>query len=692
MNLIFQTPWWFIPVCILGGIAFAALLYYKDMRSEIPVKIRWILASFRFLAVTIIALLLLSPLVKTTSRTVEKPVIILAQDDSHSLLLNRDSAYYRNTYPAEIRKLEESLKEDFDVSTYHFSDKVTEGLSTTFSGQETDISALLADLKIRYANRNVGALIIATDGIYNKGNQPVYEAENLSFPIYTLALGDTNIQKDIILSEVNYNKVCYLGNSFPLEVVVKAQKCKNARTTLTVSKNGQTLFTKQLQITEESYLETVALTLQANQSGLQHYRIALSTVEGEISISNNVQDIYVDVLDARQKILILAAAPHPDVSAIRQSLEKNTNYEVEVALQKDFNKSIASYNLVIAHQLPAKGQNAKTLTDATLAKIPVWYILGSQSDINQFNTLNTGLKIVQTQNKADESQAVMNNEFALFTFDEDAASTLTDAPPLSTTYGDYKLTPSMVPLFYQKIGKVSTRKPLLVFSQGTEVRSGILCGEGLWRWRLNNYLQKGNHNAFDELISKTIQYLSIKADKSFFRVEGKNRYASNEAVIFSGEVYNENYEMINDPEVLMNITDQSGKKYEFTFSKTTHAYHLNAGEFPVGDYRYQARVKVGNKVFQENGEFSVAAVMAESLDLVADHNLLNTLAKRHKGEMVYPATMSKLVELLKARDDIAAVSYTRKQFDDVINLLWVLLLIIALLGTEWFLRKRAGAY
>jgi hypothetical protein len=194
------------------------------------------------------------------------------------------------------------------------------------------------------------------------------------------------------------------------------------------------------------------------------------------------------------------------------------------------------------------------------------------------------------------------------------------------------------------------------------------------------------------LIGKAIQYLSIKADKSFFRVEGKNRCSTNEPVIFTGEVYNENYEMINDPEVLMSISDQKGKKYEYTFSKTAHAYHLNAGSFPVGDYRYSARVKVGNKVYQENGEFSVAEVVTESLNLVADHNLMHNLAARHNGVMLYPAEMNKLPELLKERDDIAAISYTRKQFDDVINLLWVLLLILALLAAEWFLRKRAGAY
>jgi hypothetical protein len=693
LNLIFQLSPWFIVLCLIGGAGFAALLYYRERRSELPARLRWLLAGFRFLAITIIAILLLSPLIRSNTKTLEKPVIIIAQDNSKSLLMNRDSVYYRGQYMPGIKRLFEELSQDYDVKAYQFSDRVTEGLELPFNGQETDISALIDDMKIRYANRNVGAMILATDGIYNKGNQPLYESEGISFPIYTIAMGDTNTQKDLIISEVNYNKVCYLGNNFPVEVLVKAQKCRGASTTLTVSRNGQTFFSKVIAVGDDPYFETVPLSLKATQSGLVHYRIALSPVNGEISVNNNYQDIYVDVLDARQKILILAAAPHPDISAIRQSLELNSNYEVEVAMLRDFNKNPSAYNLVILDQVPAKGQlSAKVLSDAAAAKVPLLYILGSSSDLVQFNNQNSGLKIVQAQGRTDEAQAMMNNDFMLFTLDEPLTSVVQDAPPLITPYGDYKLSPSMVPLFFQKIGNVSTRKPLIAFSQGTEVRNGIICGEGIWKWRLNNYMNKGNHDAFNELIGKMIQYLSIKEDKSLFRVDAKNRFSENESVQFGAELYNENYEMINEPDVMMKLSDAKGKKYEFSFSKTAHAYHLNAGLFPAGDYSWEAQVKVGNKLLSDRGEFSVSEVFAESINLVADHSLLNSIAVRHKGEMVAPANMESLVDKIKSRDDIVTVSYEQKQYSEIINMIVVLLLIIALLAAEWFLRKRGGAY
>lgn len=693
MNLILQAPAWFFLLCLLGGAVYAAILYYKERTSELSKSLKYILAGVRFLAVTLIAILLLSPLIKTNIKTVEKPVIILAQDNSRSLVMNADSLYYKNEYPAAIRALIEDLQQDYEVRPYHFSQKTGEELKTDFTGPLTDMSSMIEDIRVRYANRNVGAFIIASDGIYNQGSNPLYEAEHLPFPIYTIALGDTNIRRDVILSEVNYNKVSYLGNSFPVEVVVNANRCKGRSTVMTVSHNGQNLFSKNISITDDKYMETVSLMLEARQSGMQHYHINLTTLEGEISKTNNSQDIYVDILDARQKILILADAPHPDVTALRQSLESNRNYEVEVAMQRDFKKPIDPYHLVILHQVPSKTQTMADQLRSTLGKkIPALFILGASSDLNQLNALNIGVRISQSQARADESQAVLNTGFSLFSLDDETARLCSEAPPLSCPYGDYKLTPSSVPLFYQKVGKVTTAKPLMLFGQGQETRSGIICGEGIWRWRLYDYLQKGDHRAFDELTGKAIQYLSIKADKGLFRVYCNNRFTEHEPVQFTAELYNESYEMINEPEVTMTLTDQKGKKFEFTFSRTSNAYHLNAGIFPPGDYSYLAKVKSGNRVLQETGVFSVTLVNKESLKLVADHSLLNTLAERHKGKMVYPKELSSLAEMIRKRDDIAAVSYSQKKYSDIINLFWVLMLIIGLLSLEWFLRKRGGAY
>ncbi|MCD4665305.1 MAG: hypothetical protein K8R68_08530, partial [Bacteroidales bacterium] len=183
-----------------------------------------------------------------------------------------------------------------------------------------------------------------------------------------------------------------------------------------------------------------------------------------------------------------------------------------------------------------------------------------------------------------------------------------------------------------------------------------------------------------------------KVDKSFFRVFSKNNFKENENIIIDAEVYNESYELVNDPEVTLTITNSEGKKYTFTFSKSSKAYYLNAGSLPVDNYKYTARVLVGDKIFTDNGEFTVSPLNIEKINSIADHNLLYNLAKRRGGEMVYPGQLDELFEKINSREDIKTISYTKKRFTEILNLPWLLILIIALLSAEWFMRKRAGGY
>ncbi|MGZ4034571.1 MAG: hypothetical protein ACXVP4_06870, partial [Bacteroidia bacterium] len=183
MNIIFEYPSWFILFCLFTGAAYSFILYRKDKKlSETPVWLVRIMAVFRFLVVTILALLLLSPLLKTINRTVEKPVIIIAQDNSESIAVGKDSAFYHTEYKQKLQNLINKLGDKYEVRSYTFADKIKE-LGTTdslkFNEKQTDISAFFDEVETRYSNRNVGAVIIATDGLYNKGANPVYSTNKI---------------------------------------------------------------------------------------------------------------------------------------------------------------------------------------------------------------------------------------------------------------------------------------------------------------------------------------------------------------------------------------------------------------------------------------------------------------------------------------------------------------------------------
>ena len=694
VNLSLSTEYslWLIIFCILAGAGGAAILYYKEKNRDFNLRTRRLLAWLRGIGIFLIAFLLLSPMIKTVTRRLEKPIVILAVDKSESVVIGEDSSYYRHDFLKSWNNLIAKLSKKYEVRDYSFSDNLKTGSQGAFDGKQTDMGEVFSEIGTRYANRNIAAVVLASDGIINRGADPLYASGNVNFPILTVAMGDTNQHKDLLINRAVYNQIAFLGNDFPVEISVSAYRCSGHNTTLTVSSEKKVLFTQNISIPAGDFNRTIPVRLPAAETGTQRYRISLSPVDGEISRTNNIRDIFIEVLDGRQKILLAAASPHPDVAAIRQGIEANPNYEVVEQSATEDPGNLSQYDLVILHQIPSvTDAGVRLIEKLRESKTPALYILGRQSNLQAFNQLKTGVIIPPSNAAMNEAYPVVNDKFPLFSLPADVVNVIQEMPPLSVPFGKYQLATGAEVLFNQRIGSVSTGMPLILFSQGADTKAGIVTGEGLWRWRIACFLRTGSHKAFDEFIAKTVQYLAVKTDKSRFRVMHKNSFLENEQVVFDAELYDESYELVNTPEARIEIRDSADKRYPFVFSRTSTAYTLNAGSFPPGKYSYEATV-TADKSMQKRGKFTVIPINVETLNTVADHNLLYNLASRHDGIMISPRDLDKVGEFLDNREDIKTVAYYEQRYTGLVNLWWALAVIIVLLGAEWFLRKRAGEY
>ncbi|MBI4645879.1 MAG: hypothetical protein HY738_04600 [Bacteroidia bacterium] len=593
---------------------------------------------------------------------------------------------------------------EYEVVTYSFGDKLEKGLNFSYNSKQTDFTNLFDEINKRYSNRNVGALIIASDGIYNTGKNPRFAYSGAEYPVYSIALGDSNLQRDIILSDVIYNKISFLGNKFPLQILILANDFKGSNTKLTVYNNNVNLYSEDILITDINFSKTINLQLTTDKSGLQHIRIAVTPLKEETNLKNNTKDIVIDVISSRQKILILANSPHPDIGAIKRALSQKPNYEVNSFLLDDFNQSIFDYNLVILHQLPSLTNSAtNVLSNITKTGISALYILGGQSDMNKINTLGTGFQVrngalrhgaesAHSKFNFDESQPSINDKFNLFEISKDANRFFNNAPPLIAPFGDYSVPANAALLSYQKINNISTTKPLIFFFQTNEAKYGFIAGEGLWRWRINNYAINANYEFFDDLLNKIVQYLSLKLNKDDFIVNTRRIYNENEPVIFEAEIYNQSFELVNKEEVNLQIVNSSDKMFSYIFNRTDNAYRLNAGVFPPGDYIYRAHTTINNIDKIKNGTFSIVPVNIETKNTVADHQLLYQLSNDNRGKLIYPSQIPELINIIKSSSDISSVSYTEKQLMDIIHIKWIFFILVILVAAEWLMRKYFGSY
>ncbi|MFO7614529.1 MAG: hypothetical protein R6W71_07825 [Bacteroidales bacterium] len=286
-------PLWLIIFCLVLAAGYAFALYFRDTRNEFQPLLKGLLSVIRFLAVFIISFMLLAPFIRSIFRDKEKPVIILAVDNSQSVVLNSDSAFYRVEFPEGLNLVARQLEQIAEVRPYLFGEHLTalpssDDLITSagFHDKLTHLSGIFPELNTLYYNRNVGALIIASDGIYNTGSNPVYQAKNWPYPVYTIAMGDTNVRMDLIITRVNYNRMVYLNNQFPVEMVIHADAMQGMQSRLSIFHEGKRLYSQEFFIDKNDFTATFAATLDAARSGLQKYVIVADPVEGELSNSN----------------------------------------------------------------------------------------------------------------------------------------------------------------------------------------------------------------------------------------------------------------------------------------------------------------------------------------------------------------------------------------------------------------------
>ena len=635
----------------------------------------------RFASLSVIILLLLNIFFRQLQNETQNPVVLLAIDNSSSMTAGADSAYVKNELLKNLESLKKNIGEKFTVKTILFGDKSTSGNGTPdFSEKETDLESLISDLDNNYSNQNIGALLVVSDGIYNKGANPVYASEKLGYPVYTVAMGDTNTVQDLLIQKINHNQVAYSGNNFPVEVVVNAKKFNGKEVVVSLMQNGAEKAKQTLKITSDNFLSACNFTLNAEAPGIIKYTAKISVLEGEKNITNNTQAFIVEVINNREKVLLLANAPHPDVSAIKDAILNSTAYEVEYGLSAEFKKPLKPYSLVIIHGF--SDAETRLLNDCRNNAIPAWLV-------NPSNTEDLpGVRISGAINRFNDAEPEINNSFGLFTISDELKKFTKDLPALKTFFGNYAAGNGANSLINQRIGAVETDNPILFFTETNGVKNAVFLGDGLWKWKLRDFAEHNNHNLFNELISKSVQYLSVKSDKSFFRITSPKIINENEAVELGAEVYNKSYEAVTDPDVTLVLTNSADKKFNYTFSKTSNAYRLGLGILPAGEYKYEAKVKHNNELFVKQGIFVVKEVIAEKINTVADHRLLYQLASHSGGKLFYPTGLEALQNEILESERIKPITYSQTSTSLLIDLKWLFWMLLVLFTIEWFFRKR----
>jgi hypothetical protein len=358
----------------------------------------------------------------------------------------------------------------------------------------------------------------------------------------------------------------------------------------------------------------------------------------------------------------------------------------------DVPDSLSKYSLIILNQIPTAKNAASTLLNKIAAnRIPVLFLIGPNTLPDQLTSIESGLRITASPN-TEEVQAIFDPNFSLFVLSDDSKKVLEESPPLVSPFGNTILSPIMQNLAFQNIRNIHTTKTLLAFGTDKGRKIGFVVGEGLWKWRLYNYQTAGNHEAFNELTHKMIQYLALRENEDNFNIYHPALYQETDAIEFTAELYNDSYELVNTPEVNFRIVNDSLQELTYQFDRTEDFYRLNAGNLKPGDYTFQAETDLGNQSFTESGSFSIVKNELEIQNTQADFGLLYRLSEQSGGKYFPFEDYGTLLDTIMANKQITVQQHQQTFQTEWINLKSIFYLLILLFAAEWFFRKYWGIY
>jgi hypothetical protein len=336
--------------------------------------------------------------------------------------------------------------------------------------------------------------------------------------------------------------------------------------------------------------------------------------------------------------------------------------------------------------------------------IPTLFVLGQQSDLEAFSRSQSLLRIRAGNGSSNDVSARFNPSFALFQPSGEAMAAIPGFPPLQAPFGDYRTAPEARVLLEQRIGRVNTEYPLLLFGERNGTRTGILTAEGWWLWRMFDYQEANNHERTDDVLGKTFQYLSVKSDRRRFRAApDRNLYTEQDRIRFQASLYNANYDAVNEPDATLAVTNADNERFDFRFNRAGEAYSLDAGSLPPGNYAYRAQTRLDGETLLAEGRFTVSPLQLETQRIEADHALLAELAASSGGSFFSAsaegqtsldaqALTQQLADAIVSRNTIKPIIHETLRTRSAIHWKALFFVFVFFLGVEWLLRKILGGY
>lgn len=666
-----------LSVLIAAGLSYFQYFYKNKSQSKLYKG----LAFLRFLIIFGILLLLINPIIsRKTYETVKTPLAIVV-DNSKSITELKADATSKEVF--EKLAANSNLKEKFDLQLYKFDSEFEafeEAKELNFKGKQSHVDKVAKSLKS--INKNIiFPTVLISDGNQTSGEDYVFtfDANN---KVYPLVVGDTTTYLDLKISQINVNKYAFHKNKFPVEVFLQYAGTKSINASFSIAQGNNVLNQQTVSFSPSQKAQVVTVLLPADRIGMQLFTAKISSPESEKNTYNNSKKFAVEVIDQRSEIALISSINHPDLGAIKRSIETNASRKVTIVKPNEISE-LNKYNVLILYQPTAEFKN---VFDANKnLRINTWIVTGNNTDYNLLNQQQSQMTFRVSTQKEDYL-ASFNSDFNLFATDNIGFENF---PPLENAYGTIKANDNVSVLLTSRIRTLDANAPMLAFSDQQGVRSAFLIGENIWKWRAQSYIDHKSFDKFDVFADKIIQFLASNDSKKSLIVNHERFYNSGDALEITAQYFNKNYELDEKARLTISVTNSQTKQVKrYDLLRASNSFKVNLDGLAAGNYTFTVKELNSNSSYSAG--FEILDFDIEKQFVNPDLVRLRQLASQTQGAIFVPNQIDNLIKTLLDNNDYKSVQKEIVTKTPIIDWIWLLILIALALATEWFVRKYNG--
>jgi hypothetical protein len=663
-----------LSIVIAGGLSYFQYFFKVKNHSKVNV----FLAFLRFAAIFALLVLLINPIMTKNKLEITKTPLAIAVDNSSSIVALQSDKKVNEL----CQKLASNpaLQEKFEIQSYQFDADLKPSNQFDFKGTQTNLDAVAKNLKSINKNLNFPTVII-TDGNQTTGNDYVYRFDPQN-KVYPLVVGDTTTFFDLKINQLNVNKYAFHKNKFPVEVFLQYAGDKTTTADFTIQQGNSVMVREKVIFSPSKKTATLNVLLPADKVGLQIFKAKISSNVKEKNTYNNSKNFAVEVIDQKSTIAIVSSINHPDIAALKRSIETNAQRKVILVKPNEISKLDDVAILVLYQPNTAfKG----IFDNAKLASTNTFIITGTATDFNFLNQQQNSL-VFKMSGQKEDYLASFESQFNLFAIDDIGFENF---PPVQNLFGTVTTNGTVSVLLSSKIRNVATNAPLLAFAENQAKRMAFLLGENSWKWRMQSHIDNQSFEKYDFFVDKIIQYLASTTAKKSLVVEHENFYNSGEAIVINAQYFNKNYEFDDKARLTIKVTNTETKQTKnYDLLKGNNSFSVNLDGLVAGKYNFTVKELNTNTVYSSH--FEILDFDIEKQFVNPDVQKLKQLALQTNGKAFFENQLDNLVQMLLENKEYKSIEKNISTKTPLIDWVWLLILIAALLTTEWFVRKFNG--